>query len=245
MADDLNAQKNSHIVFNLGAIIRGDTTLKNIAIVFTGDEYADGGKHIRFVLGKQKIKASFFLTGKFYRNHNFKDLIKNLKSDGHYLGAHSYNHLLYCSWENRDSLLVDKDTFLTDLENNYKEMAKFRIEKNAAKYFMPPYEWYNQQISDWTEEYGLQLINFSPGTRLNADYTIPSMGKKYVDSATIYKSIINYEKQNNAGLNGFIMLIHIGTHPERKDKFYVHLESLINKLKDKGYNFIRVDELLN
>jgi len=245
IASDVNKQDITNFVFNRGAIVRGDTTQKNIALVFTGDEYADGGKHIRSVLGKQKIKASFFLTGKFYRNQNFKDIIKELKSDGHYLGAHSDKHLLYCSWENRDSLLVDKETFLTDLENNYKEMAMFGIEKNSSKYFMPPYEWYNQKISDWTEEYGLQLINFTPGTKSNADYTIPSMGKRYLDSVTIYESIINYEVQNKSGLNGFVLLIHIGTHPERTDKFYLFLDKLVNELKGKDYTFVTIKKLLN
>ncbi|MCK5702865.1 MAG: hypothetical protein KAI29_17000, partial [Cyclobacteriaceae bacterium] len=34
---------------------------------------------------------------------------------------------LYCDWEKRDSLLVSKDEFLLDLENNYKEMKKYGI----------------------------------------------------------------------------------------------------------------------
>ena len=96
IASGVSKENNTHFLFNRGAIIRGDTTQKNIALVFTGDEYADGGKHIRQVLGNQNIKASFFLTGKFYRNQDFNDIIIGLKSDGHYLGAHSDNHLLYC-----------------------------------------------------------------------------------------------------------------------------------------------------
>ena len=49
-----------------GAIVRGDTSSPELALVFTGDEYADGGIHIANVLAYQGIKASFFLTGKFY-----------------------------------------------------------------------------------------------------------------------------------------------------------------------------------
>jgi endoglucanase len=242
MQSHLQIKKN--FIYSHGAITRGDSTLKQIALVFTGDEFADGGQHIKTVLKKHKIKASFFFTGNFYRNPDFSTLIKDLKSDDHYLGAHSDKHLLYCSWEKRDSLLVDKKTFLKDLEHNYIEMAKFGISKSDAKYFMPPYEWYNQKITDWTKEYGLQLINFTPGTRSNADYTIPNMGKKYVDSNTIYKSIINFEQQNNNGLNGFILLVHIGTHPDRTDKFYMLLEKLINELISKNYKFLTISQLL-
>jgi peptidoglycan/xylan/chitin deacetylase (PgdA/CDA1 family) len=231
--------------YNHGGIIRGIKLEKQIAFVFTGDEYADGGQDILRILKNYNINASFFFTGNFYRNQKFKNLIKQLKSDGHYLGAHSDKHLLYCSWENRDSLLITNKSFINDLENNYKEMAKLGIEKNDAKFFLPPFEWYNQKISDWTKKFGLQLINFTPGTRSNADYTIPEMGNKYIDSKRIYDSIINFEKQQEFGLNGFILLLHIGTHPERTDKFYLLLEKLIYELKHKGYGFVRIDELLN
>lgn len=227
-----------------GGIVRGDTSSKKIALVFTGDEYADGGQHVREVLKKYNIHGSFFFTGNFYRNQDYSKLIQELISDGHYLGAHSDRHLLYCSWENRDSLLVDKNIFLTDLEHNYIEMAKYGISKSEAQYFMPPYEWYNQKISNWTQEFGLQLINFSPGTRSNADYTIPKMGKQYIDNNKIYNSIIQYEEQNKNGMNGFILLSHIGTHPARVDKFYLLLEKLINELENKEYTFCRIDELL-
>ena len=55
--------------------------------------------------------------------------------------------------------------------------------KADAPYFMPPYEWYNAQVSTWTAEHGLTLVNFTPGTRSNADYTTPAMGDRYVPSA--------------------------------------------------------------
>ena len=91
-----------------GAIIRGNTTKKQIALVFTADEFADGGKIILSTLQKQKIKASFFFTGRFYRNPKFQPLIRQAKQQGHYLGPHSDQHLLYCDWAKRDSLLITK-----------------------------------------------------------------------------------------------------------------------------------------
>ena len=45
-------------------------------------------------------------------------------------------------------------------------------------------------------------------------------------------------------MNGFILLIHIGTDPGRTDKFYYLLPELISELKGKGYRFVRIDELL-
>jgi peptidoglycan/xylan/chitin deacetylase (PgdA/CDA1 family) len=237
-------ENDTRFTYDHGGIIRGDRTTKEIALVFTGDAFAEGGTHIRRVLAQQQIKASFFLTGNFYREPNFKPLIAGLLADGHYLGAHSDAHLLYCAWENRDSLLVTQEQFTEDLAANYREMEKFGIAKTSAHYFLPPYEWYNATISAWTQAWGLQLVNYTPGTRSPADYTYPEMQARYVPSARIYQSILSYETSHAEGLNGFILLSHIGTDPRRTDKFYFRLEKLLLTLRDRGYRFIRIDELL-
>jgi endoglucanase len=212
-------------------------------LVFTGDEFADGGKFIAEELWRQKIKTSFFFTGRFYRNKKFKKIIQQLKTDGHYLGPHSDQHLLYCDWSKRDSLLVTKKQFNFDLADNYTAMAQYGIDIKKASYFLPPYEWYNDTIAAWTKDLQLQLINFTPGTRSHADYTTP-LDKNYRSSEEIYKSIIDYENTKPWGLNGFILLMHIGTDPKRTDKFYHRLPDLIKHLKAKGYQFQRVDKLL-
>jgi len=225
-----------------GAIIRGDVKEKQLAIVFTGDEYADGSQEIISALDKEKIKASFFFTGNFYRNPAFSSFIKTAKAKGHYLGAHSDQHLLYADWKKCDSLLVTKQQFEDDLSANYKAMEQFGIAKKSAPYFLPPFEWYNQTISNWTEDFGLKLINFTPGTRSTADYTYPELGKSYRTSDEIYQSIITYEKQQS--LNGFILLLHVGTDPRRKDKFYHRLPELLAYLKQNGYKAVTLDRLL-
>ena len=228
-----------------GGIIRGDQTSKKIALVFTGDEHADGGHYIADVLHKEKIKASFFLTGNFYRNQSFQPVIARLKKEGNYLGSHSDKHLLYCDWEKRDSLLVTREQFQVDISNSFEELKKLDIDKKQASYFLPPYEWYNDSITDWTKQSGLQLVNYSPGTRSTADYTYPELGARYVTSKTIYNSILNHEEDSHDGLNGFILLLHIGVDPRRKDKFYKYLPELIAELKKRGYQFVKIDNLLD
>jgi peptidoglycan/xylan/chitin deacetylase (PgdA/CDA1 family) len=213
-----------------------------MALVFTGDEFADGGKAIADALQQSGVKASFFLTGRFYRNKGFKRVLKRLQKDGHYLGAHSDDHLLYNDWTNRDSLLVTKEQFTQDLSKNYAELGKRGISKKDAAYFLPPYEWYNDTIAAWTKGLGLQLINFTPGTVSHADYTTPD-AKNYRSSEVIFNSITAYEKRH--GLNGFILLLHIGTDSKRKDKFYKQLPQLLLYLKQQQYQPVRIDELLH
>lgn len=228
-----------------GAIIRGDTTKKEIALVFTGDEFADGGAHIADVLSENQVKAAFFFTGNFYANPEYTPLIRKLRKDDHFLGAHSDQHLLYAAWEKRDSLLLNREEFMRDLQNNYKKMEAFGLKKEDAPFFLPPYEWYNTEIARWTQEAGLQLINFSPGTLSSADYTYPEMGQRYRSSNEILRSILALEAGDPMGLNGFILLLHIGTDPRRTDKFYNRLDELIKELRSRGYSFVELNTLLN
>ena len=227
---------------SFGGIVRTDKRKKEIHLVFTGHEFGDGGEIIRKTLRIHHASGSFFLTGDFYRNAAYDSLIRGLKKDGHYLGGHSNKHLLYCDWDKRDSLLVSREEFLADLKANYTAMESFGVMKGDAKYFLPPYEWYNEAVSNWAREFGVTLINFTPGTYSNADWTIPELGKQYLTSDTIYSRILVYEKNHADGLNGFILLTHIGVDPKRTDKFYRRLDDLLTELEKRGYKFTSLKE---
>jgi peptidoglycan/xylan/chitin deacetylase (PgdA/CDA1 family) len=110
------------------------------------------------------------------------------------------------------------------------------------RYFLPPYEHYNREIADWTAEQGMTLINFTPGTRSNADYT-GEADKNFVPSQVIFDSILKKEREDPHGLNGFLLLLHIGAGPGRADKFHHRFGELLDVLTAKGYQFVRVDEL--
>jgi arylsulfatase A-like enzyme/peptidoglycan/xylan/chitin deacetylase (PgdA/CDA1 family) len=233
--DYIAQRKQAYNVIEHNGIVRGDSNLKLLSLVFTGDEFFEGIGSIASTLSNAKIKGSFFLTGRLYRNKEAQNAILRLKNDGHYMGPHSDMHLLYNDWRLRDSLLVSKDSMLQDLNNNYKAMASLGIQEQK-KYFIPPFEWWNSQIASWCKE------NFTPGTGTNADYTFPQMGNSYKSSNELLERLYKFERLH--GLNGAMILIHIGTDLRRTDKFYDQLPTIINDLKAKGYSFIKVDELL-
>jgi len=218
--------------------------MKKLSLVFTGHEFAEGFKTVYRVLKKHQMHASFFLTGDFYRNPAFAPMIRKLVREKHYLGAHSDKHLLYCDWNNRDSLLVKKDQFITDLKMNFAAMLPFGIEPEDAGYFLPPYEWYNDSIAFWCRQYGINLVNFTPGTSSNQDWTYPELESQYADSETLYAKIMTYEKGNQDGLNGFILLLHFGTDPRRTDKLYNRLDDIVTQLESRGYTFVALKDLL-
>jgi peptidoglycan/xylan/chitin deacetylase (PgdA/CDA1 family) len=227
-----------------GAILRGDSSRKTVALVFTGDEFGDGLPAITKALGKYNVTGSFFFTGRFYRNPTFQPAIKELYRQHHYLGPHSDQHLLYADWTHRDSTLVTADSFRHDLQNNLAAIHALGIESNAPRYFVPPFEWWNDTIAAWANTAGWQLINFTPGIRTNADYTYPEMGTSYLDSDSILRSLKHYNSTHPAGLNGAIILIHAGTDPRRKDKLYNQLDQCITWLQSNGYQCLSIPALL-
>ena len=230
------ASEKKNLKDDQGAVIRFNPSEKNIYLTFTADTQFEGGEHVLQVLKKHNIKGSFFFTGNFLRNPEFKSITKKIVEQGHYVGAHSDGHLLYCDWENRDSTLVSFEVFETDLKNNFRELEKFGVKPAEARWFMPPYEWYNRQIVDWSRNLGLEVVNFTPGTGTNADYTTPGMDN-YKSSVKIYTNLLQFEQEHLNGLNGSILLIHPGTAPERTDKFYRILEDVIRHFSSRGYQF--------
>jgi len=227
-----------------GGITRGPTDARRIAIVFTGHGYAEGTDAILGELMRHHGHASFFLTGAFLTNQQFTPFVRRMVSGGHYVGPHSDGHLLYCEWTATRKTLVTHEEFRTDLETNLVKLPKaFRKAAPPMRFFLPPFEHYNSEIASWTTEMDLTLINYTPGTRSNADYT-GEADANFVSSQKIFDSIMKREREDPHGLNGFILLLHVGSGPGRTDKFHFRFGELLDQLAGKGYKFVRIDELL-
>lgn len=231
-------------IYDHGGIVKGNPADKRISLVFTAHEWADGAQSIISTLREFHIKGSFFFTGQFF--NLYPDVVRDLLADGHYVSTHGYTHQVYAPWNNRDSCLVEKQEFVNDLKKAYATMATFGITPQSAPYFIPPYEWYNRHHASWARQMGLQIVNFTPGTHSNEDYTYPGIelesGAKYRSNAWLYDRMMNYEKEY--GLNGHLLMIHFGTDPRRTEKLYQRLPEIITTLQQRGYTFVSVPELL-
>jgi len=224
-----------------GAIVRGPTDSKRIALVFTGHEFAEGAATILEALARRGALGSFFLTGAFLANPAFEPLVRRMIAAGHYVGPHSNQHLLYCDWSARKTRLVSRELFQADLEANLQKIARFTTGRVA--WFLPPYEHYDAEIARWTEARGMRLVNYTPGTRSAADYTGEAAGN-FVASDAIYRSILGREQSDPHGLSGFLLLLHLGAGPGRADKMHLRFGQLLDELVARGYRFVRVDALL-
>jgi endoglucanase len=236
--------KKKALTISNGGIIRGDSTQQKIALVFTADEFGEGLNYVSNVLDEKNIKASFFFTGRFYRNKTFQPQIKKLFSRGNYMGPHSDQHLLYNDWMKRDSLLVTKKEFENDLDANIASMKELGVIYKQPKYFIPPYEWWNDSIATWSASKQMTLFSFTPGTSTNADYTWPELGKQYKTSAQIFEQVQLLQNIRAGKLNGMIILLHVGTDPRRTDKFYKQLPVFIAFLQKNKYQLVTIEKLL-
>jgi peptidoglycan/xylan/chitin deacetylase (PgdA/CDA1 family) len=225
-----------------GAIIRGPRTHKRLALVFTGGDYGEGTAHILDVLEQRRIKAAFFLTGGYLATPGHPALVRRMVAEGHYVGPHSHGHLLYCPWEDREQSLVTRDEFAADLGRNIAELrALGALGDRGPVLFIPPYEWFNAVHVGWADELGVTLINFTPGSGSNRDY-VPEGERGFAPSARLVADILAYEARDPDGLNGFLLLLHVGSL--RADKMHTQLGPLIDALERRGYAFVRVDALL-
>jgi endoglucanase len=233
-----------------GAIIRGEVTAKKLALVFTGGKYGEGTAPILDALKERKLKAAFFVTGEYLQQPALAKLLKRAVAEGHYVGPHSDSHPLYCSWDDRDKSLVTREFFTDDLRKNIAELETLGALRGRSpqatrrgempRLFIPPYEWYNADQVRWSRDMGITLINFTPGSGSNRDYA-PEGDARFVSARTIYDDILAYEQKDTHGLNGFFLLLHLGS--SRKDPFHPLIGSLCDELNKRGYEFVRVDEL--
>jgi peptidoglycan/xylan/chitin deacetylase (PgdA/CDA1 family) len=225
------------------ALVRTNKAKKQISLVFSANQFADGKADILHALDKLDAKASFFLTGDFLRNRHYKKIVEEILAKGHYVGAHSDKYLQYCDVKNRETLLLTKEEFKADLKRNYDELARFGVTKQEAPFFLPPYGLSNDSISRWCKEFGVVLVNNTAGTISSADITIPEMRENYYSSLEINNQIMTLEAKE--GLNGYILLFHLGTDIRRADKFYERIYKLLSDLKKKGYEFSDLHESSN
>ncbi len=226
-----------------GGIVRGPTDQRRLALVFTGHEFAEGADTILDGLSRRGAHASFFLTGVFLRNSAHTELVRRLVREGHFVGPHSDAHLLYCPWTGPKVTLVSREAFTTDRERNLDALRRFGIPRKQVRYVLPPYEWYNHEIAQWTRSLGMTLVNFTPGTRSNADHTEKGTAQ-FVSADAIMQSILRREREDLHGLNGFILLLHLGAGPGRTDKFHARFDELMGILGTRGYECVRLDALL-
>jgi peptidoglycan/xylan/chitin deacetylase (PgdA/CDA1 family) len=238
-------QTPEYVTDSYGVVEKINPKLNEVYLVFTAHySHADSGRFENFdglvpvlnTLKEKGVKGSFFPTGVCFDVEKYQEPIKRLIGEGHYLSSHSYAHLLLCDENDRNISLVSEDSLRADFAIMESKLESYGLTKVQYCWLIPPYEVYDQKAVDVMKDMGYRLINPTSGFLTGMDWTSPG-ADNYHSTEMILENLWKYEQENT--FNGVVLLIHAMNYPDRTDadRPYNHLGSIIDKLKEKGYTF--------
>ncbi|SHH47259.1 polysaccharide deacetylase family protein [Tepidibacter thalassicus] len=197
-------------------IWNGPRDKKIVALTF------DDGPHPRItpkildLLKKYNVKATFFVLGKHV--HFYPEPLKRIKEEGHEIGNHTFSHI--------DVKNTSKKKIEEEFEKTQNEI--FSVVGEKPSIFRPPFGFYNKIVKEIAKKYGVKIVLWSTD-KDTKDWSNPGVDK-------IVKTILNNIR------NGDIILLH--DYVEGKSQTYEALKIILPKLKERGYKFVTISELI-
>ena len=230
---------------DLGVVYKINPQEKDVYLVFTAHySAADSGRFENFdgvvpvlnTLKEKGVKGSFFPTGVCFLEEKYQEPVRRIIDEGHYLSSHSFGHLLFCEYGDKEKNLVTEDSIRADFKLMEEQLERFGLTKEQYRWLIPPYEHYNKFAVDVMTDMGYSLVNPTKGMLTGMDWTSPG-ASNYISTEKILENLWKYEEENT--FNGVVLLIHAMNYPDRtdEDRPYTYLGDIIDTLKEKGYTF--------
>ncbi len=220
-----------------GLGVRLDSDDHRVYFVFSADSAFEGAELALDAMRERGCRGSFFFTGRFLREPANHAVVERIISEGHYVGPHSDAHLLLADWDDAHTPLVTVDSLMADTRANLASLADCGVDTAGVIWYLPPYEWAARCHAEAVSSMGMTPIAPTPGILTYRDYTTPDMAD-YFTSDSIYRQLLDYE--STRGLEGTFVIVHLGTHPLRADKFYRRFPALLDTLQTLGYTIDRL-----
>jgi peptidoglycan/xylan/chitin deacetylase (PgdA/CDA1 family) len=229
----------------------GSTKNKVVALTFDGNGLNNAVGDILDTLKSRDVKTTVFLTGDFLRA--FPAMVKRIVAEGHEAGNHTFSHPHLTSWaqDRTHTTLPSITEFFLCRELARTDSIFFTITGN---HFPPlwraPFGEKNRTICSWAQHCGYIHIGWRQGKTWRSgldsnDWIADEETPGFHSPEEVLEKIIALAQNQPEGINGGIILMHLGT--VRKDsKSQVHriLGRLIDDLKNFGYDFITISEML-
>lgn len=186
-----------------------------IALTFDDGPHPKYTSQILDILKREGIKATFFVIGE---NIGYYDegIITEIIDDGHELGNHTFNH--------EHTKEMDEENFYHDVRACH-ELVKNKY-GYEMKIFRPPEGYVDEKVMNIANELDYSIIIWSIDTK---DW-------EHVGSDLIVGNI-----EKNAS-DGDIILMH--DYVSKPNTTIGALERVIKNLKNQGYDFVTVSELI-
>ncbi len=203
------------------ALYRGPTSRNVVALTFDAGSDCGYAARILDVLAAEGIKATFGMTGTWAEAN--PDLVRRMVDEGHLLLNHTYDHRSFTGFSTGAAALSTAER-RDELARADQAVAAI-TGVSMAPWFRPPYGDIDASVN---ADLG------AAGYRWNVLWTVDSLGWKGLSAADIRTRCLD-----RAGA-GVIYLFHVGSQSQDA----VALPDLIAGLRDRGYGFVRVDDLV-
>ncbi|MGL5279319.1 MAG: polysaccharide deacetylase family protein [Cetobacterium sp.] len=207
------------IIFNNGfanekIYSQGNSKIKKIALTFDDGPNNSSLPKVLDLLKEEDIKVSFFFIGKNILDR--KSEVERVYNEGHLVLNHSYTHSNF----NKAS----QEVVVSEIEKTNSIIND--ILGVTPRLFRPPYGIITENVKIAVKNLGMNIVLWNVD---GEDWNI----KRSLDY------VVNTQEKETK--NGSIILMH--TQPD-KDTSYEALKKLIPYYRNKGYEFVKLDELL-
>lgn len=193
------------------------TDEKMVAITFDDGPDILYTPEILTILKQYDAKATFFTVG--FRAEKYPDIIKRQMNEGHEIANHTYEHL--------DFRGKSEQTIAEEIKKG--EDVLYHITGKRPALFRPPFGYYNKRIVDVAKKQGYTVVMWSKHQDTR-DWQNPGTSR-------IVRRVISHIQP------GQIILFHDHGSGSRKQTVQA-LKEILPILKQKGYTFVTVSELL-
>jgi peptidoglycan/xylan/chitin deacetylase (PgdA/CDA1 family) len=196
----------------------GDLDKPEIALTFDDGPNEPYTSQILQVLKDNGVKATFFMVGMNIQKE--PEAARAVVEAGHAVGNHSWSH--------PDMILEGSGTVARQL--SLTDEALFRATGRHSRLFRPPYGADDPLTVRAVERMGYVMVKWSVSSR---DWKRPGADR-------IVTNVLNHTG------NGAILLMHDGDKAGAGDRSQTveALKRIIPKLKEEGFTFVTVPELL-
>ncbi len=195
----------------------GNTDEKKVYLTFDAGYENGNMPQILDALKKNNVKATFFVVSTFLKTD--PDLVKQMVQEGHIVGNHTNTHPNM----SKMSTMEDFKAEIEPVEELYKEITG----EEMKKFYRPPQGVYSEDNLKMAKELGYKTIFWSLAY-------VDWYQDKQPSKEEAFKKLLPRLH------NGAIILLHSTSKTNAEI-----LDELIKKIKELGYEFSTLEELVN
>jgi len=209
------------VLVRRGTVYAGKVSEKVVALTFDDGPSPVWTTQILDELKHTKVKATFFMLGEHVAK--YPQVAKRVAAEGHEIGNHTYDHhvLIYYTMDELEMEINEAEKIIKDTTGK------------TTRYFRPPKAWLTEPEKKKIEEMGYKTIL----------WTLNSKDWVTFDDKYIIRYILKHLQPGDIILfhdSGGVFKVEGGDRRET----VLAVRRLIERLKEKGYRFVTISELL-